>query len=57
VKVVIAWAMFVASTVATPVFMGLWYWDKINEKQMVGATLFLSLLALSFSAITTLFVV
>jgi hypothetical protein len=56
-KVVLAWTLLITSLVATPIFMGVWYYDKINEKQMVGVTLLLSLLALSYSAVTTLFVV
>jgi hypothetical protein len=56
-RALLAWAMFVASTVAEPVCMLLWYLDKITTRQMVGLTLFLGLVALQFSAVTTLYVV
>ena len=47
-RAILAWSMFIASTVAEPVCMLLWYYNKINEEQMVGVTLLLSLLAGSF---------
>jgi hypothetical protein len=49
--------MIITSTVAEPVCMLLWYYNKINEEQVVGVTVLLPLLALQFSAITTPFVV
>ena len=45
-RAILAWSMFIASMVAEPVCMLLWYYNKISEKQMVGVTLLLSLLAL-----------
>jgi hypothetical protein len=54
---ILAWTLLIGSLGATPPCMWLWYSGRISEKDMVGLTLLLSLLALAFSAVTTLFVV
>lgn len=56
-KLILAWSLLVTSLAATPICMWMWKQGKFSETDMVGLTLLLSLLALAYSAITTLFVV
>lgn len=55
-KELLSWVLMGASFIGLAITFPMWIRHKIDERAMIGLTLVLSWLALSYAAITALFV-